>query len=370
MGRRARRVVGVAAMIAAPFAAPAIAGKLGVSSLIGKSLIGAGVGAAGSRMAGGRLSQGAIGGFLTTGISQGIQGWQAARAAEAANTANMGLNTAGVPNSLAAPAALGEQAANMGLNASGVPNALAATPASGSAFVPSYVGGSAGSTLGTAATNTGGFMNALRSIGGGIFSNVQDPAAAAQLVTQLGGALIGGKDPGDQLSRDQMAALQQLREQDERSYNELMAAAQNLMSQANNIDPESEGRMQAGLTQQRTARSALESGRSAALNPNNAAVDYSVRARQNEVLGHQAAESAYQGGFMNAKNRRAGLYAQGARLIPQGAKLGAFNAGTSMLPSMQGDDRWDALGQTINTAGNAFGWWNRTPDEDKEGGRP
>lgn len=357
MGRRVRRVAGVVAMIAAPFAAPVVAGAFGASGFLATTLAGAGVGAVGSRLAGGRLSQGAIGGALATGVSQGIQSMQAARAAEAAGTGAR----AGLTSAPTAPAAgLGEAlTANVPTNPGAMSPAAGLTPSGqviANAGVPTAATGMMSPVAATPAAS-GGFMNALRNIGGRVFGGIQDPQAAAQLVTQLGGALLGGQDPGDQASREQMEALRTLREQDERSFNELMSAAQNLMSQANAIDPEQEGRMAAGMAQQRAARSGLEASRSAALNPNRAGLDYSVRARQNEVMGQQAAESAYTRGFGEAQGRRTSTYAQGAGLIPRGANTGAFSAGTGMMPSWQGDDRWDALGNLVETGANAFGWW-------------
>ena len=386
MGKKTRRIVGIAASIAVPFAAPVVAGALGVSSFIGKVAVGAAMGAGASKLGGGRLGKGAILGGLATGVNVGLQNMQAARAAEAANAAGQTAGLSSAP--AAAPGALGEQAMNLsaqggsnfipsGINPAltpGAPGAAAATaPTMGGTFGGYSAGSISAANAGAAAAQAAtanSFMQTLRNIGGGLFSGIQDPRAAAQLVTMLGGALIGGKDPGDQLSRDQMRALEQLRQQDERSYNFLMSAAQNLMAQANSIDPEHEGRMQAGLMQQRTGRSALESSRSAALNPNNAGLDYGIRARQNEVLGQMAAESAYQGGFMNAQNRRANLTTQAAGLAPRGANTGAFAMGNALLPSMQNNDQWDAMGNVIDKAGDAFGWWNQPPNQQPRRGTP
>lgn len=376
MGKRARRVIGIAASIAVPFAAPKIAAAMGISGFMGTVGVGAAMGAGASRLAGGRLGKGALLGGLATGVNVGLQNMQAGSGffgtgAETAQGA--GLATAPA----AAPSALGEALSGIGPQSGPMSPMVGAPMTAGNQIATAAgvapMGGVPAAfspiSAGVTAVNTSGFMQTLRNIGGGIFSSVKDPQAAAQLVTMLGGALAGNS-PADGLNQEQLRALQQLREQDERSYNFLMSAAQNLMSQANAIDPEQEGRMQAGLSQQRTARSALESGRAAALNPNNAAMDYGVRARQNEVLGQQASEAAFQGGFMNAQNRRANLIGQAGGLAPRGANTGAFSAGTALGAQLPGDDWWNAMGSTINTAGNAFGWWNRNKDEDQRGTSP
>ena len=128
-----KKIVGVAAMIAAPFVAPAIAGAIGISGTIGTALTGAAIGGLGASAAGVNPMIGAaIGGLGAFGV--------AGKAAAAGGTGTVG--------SLFSGAAPGSTASILGTTAK---TAAAAAPAAGlSTAGAGLLGG--GGVLGTGLT--------------------------------------------------------------------------------------------------------------------------------------------------------------------------------------------------------------------------
>ncbi len=128
-----KKIVGVAAMIAAPFVAPAIAGAIGISGTIGTALTGAAIGGLGASAAGmNPLVGAAIGGLGAFGV--------AGKAAATGATGSVG--------SLFGGAAPGSTASILGTTAK---TAAAAAPAAGlSAAGAGLLGG--GGVLGTGLT--------------------------------------------------------------------------------------------------------------------------------------------------------------------------------------------------------------------------
>lgn len=128
-----KKIVGVAAMIAAPFVAPAIAGAIGISGTIGTALTGAAIGGLGASAAGVNPMIGAaIGGLGAFGV--------AGKAAATGATGSVG--------SLFSGAAPGSTASILGTTAK---TAAAAAPAAGlSAAGAGLLGG--GGVLGTGLT--------------------------------------------------------------------------------------------------------------------------------------------------------------------------------------------------------------------------
>lgn len=68
------KILGFAAAIAVPFAAPAIASAIGVSSVLGQAMVGAGLGAVTSLATGGDPLRGALMGGITAGIGGAMRG--------------------------------------------------------------------------------------------------------------------------------------------------------------------------------------------------------------------------------------------------------------------------------------------------------
>lgn len=159
-GSKMAMVVGIAAAVAIPIAAPALAGSLVASGTIAASMgtaasigIGAALGAGAAYATGGDWRMGAIGG----GIGGGIGGY---------NTTFTGPPTgyAGLGSSVSSPTAY---SATTGANVM-LPGAMAPAPAAGltSSITPSsagVAGGAAGGAGGYFPQPAGGFTNALTS---------------------------------------------------------------------------------------------------------------------------------------------------------------------------------------------------------------
>ena len=385
MGKKVRRIVGVVAMIAAPFAAPIVAAKFGVSSLIGKAMIGGVIGGAGSKLSGGGFTKGFATSALTTGISQALVGSQAAQAGNAGDVAGAGLNTGA--NAAAGPAVgLGEAgAAGAGVQGTGLPQAYAAgagtaAPTNASIIAAGNPAGVATSTFSpiagagstaastAAATQTGNaFMNMLRAGGSAILNSVADPQAAARLIAMTaGGAMSGDGMSGQQreMFEAARAEMEQLRQRDLQAYNERLAAARQVLAEANAIDPEQEGRMKMGEMQMRVGRQQRQNQRAAGLRAGRP-MDESVRARQNQVMGQLAGEAAFQGGQNSAQARRLAGLKTGASMIPD-APQGSLNQMGAWWPALQNAeqnrrDDLEATGDVAETFGRAFGLWGPRP---------
>lgn len=388
MGKSTRRILGVVASIAVPFAAPVVAGALNVSSFLGQVAIGAGLGAGAAAIGGSDIGRGAMFGGLGTAVNVGLQNIAGANAVEGAQ---VGAGAGGAGAAPVGPVAgVGEAVSSQSLAGLGGELAAAGAPAAiapgtgpvasqflGTAAAPAAQAAVAPGTgilrpelLGTDAASRAaqttftqqapGFWESL----GNRFREVAgDPQTAAQLTMAAAGALA----PPTGLTADQQALLAEqreelarLREQDVGSYNARMAAAQSVLQEARGIDPEAEARVAQARTMQNVGRSQRERAREAALSPNRAGMDISLQARQNEILGQQAAETAYQSGFESARRQRAGLMQSGAGLLPSGAYTSSFTAGSALLGDYGSvDDRrnedLEYSGRGIGSFSNLFG---------------
>lgn len=108
MSKALKRIVAVAAAVAIPFAAPAIAQSMALSGLVGSigltgtsALVGAGLGAASSAVAGGNIGRGALMG----GIGGGIGGYTATPATQAAAASSVPAEAITAANATADPIA-------------------------------------------------------------------------------------------------------------------------------------------------------------------------------------------------------------------------------------------------------------------------
>lgn len=360
MGKSTRRVLGVVASIAVPFAAPALASAMGVSSFLGKVAIGAALGGGASALGGGDFGRGALLGGALTGLNVGLQGLQAAPEAAAAATAptttpaaaagtlgEAAVNTqslAGLGGNLAtgAPAAVAPAGAGVLQPQFMAPNVASqvAAPAGTGVLQPQFLGTDAASVAAQRAA-AGVQPSLWERIRGGIASRLSDPQQQAQLLLTAGGLMnASGLSPEQEaLLAEQREELARLREQDESAFNARMAAAQAVLQEARGIDPETQGRISQATTMQNVARSQRERARAAALAPNRAGMDISTQARQAEIMGQQAGETAYQTGMESARRQRAGLFSSGAGMLPAGAYTSSFTAGGSLLGDYATADR-------------------------------
>jgi len=156
MSKGVKRVLGVVAAIAVPFAAPALASAIGVSSTLGPAAVGAGLGAAASAIGGGDPLTGALlGGFGTFAAGGGLR------------------------NMFGGAVPAGQQTVGGGLF--GGPGMTAGTPLyqqgiSGAGLLPP------GTT--TAATGAGGLSGFFQNVQQGFLAN---PAGMAQLAMTVFG---------------------------------------------------------------------------------------------------------------------------------------------------------------------------------------
>jgi hypothetical protein len=215
-----KKVVGFAAMVAAPFIAAPIAAAIGVSGAIGTALVGAGVGGLGAAAAGVNPLVGAtLGGLGAFGAAGGLAG--------GAGAAGTGASQGGL-FSLFSGAAPGSTASILGAPAAGL--------------------STAGAGAGAAAAGGGGFFSGL---------NIGNLAPLAMS--------IFGKAPQD-LTAEERALLERNAETaaiDRNLFNTQLEGARSLIQQGT-ANPErafAEGQLAAQRGLQDTARTAAMTGR-------------------------------------------------------------------------------------------------------------
>ena len=100
MSKKVKQVVAIAAAVAVPFVAPAVAGAIGLSGVVGTAIAGAGLGAlvggaTSKYVQGGSFRQGMLPGAAMGGISSGIAAYMAAPSPQASGLNPPPLDTAG-----------------------------------------------------------------------------------------------------------------------------------------------------------------------------------------------------------------------------------------------------------------------------------
>ena len=293
MSKKFRRVLGVVAAIAIPFAAPAIAASIGLSAAVGatagSALVGAGLGAASAAVTGGDVGRGAlmggigggIGGYTQpTGVAGGAVGGTgltpptAAAAAPGSQFALSGTGGQGLQFGTGSPGLAfgGQTAGTLGGAAAGTaggaglsgafapdyslaftaPTAAAGT-AGTTAFAPDYslastvptaaAAGAAPVAGATAAPRT--FAEALSQTGDAIKAKFTDPKNLADLTLRAAGQLAGSALAGSGLSPEEEALLgqqteelRQLQQTNQALFNQRLEQAQNLMGESKYFDPE------------------------------------------------------------------------------------------------------------------------------------
>ena len=274
-----KKVISVAAVIAIPFVAPAIASSIGLSAVIGSTagsaLVGAGLGAANASLTGGDVERGAIMGGLGGGIAgynyvptpttpapvfdynpttntmvpaPGFDGATTAAAFDPVSSSYTnpaaqqaaGLDTSTVAfdpvsSSYTNPAA--QQAA--GFNAPPDTTAAAAASSMGPPAPP-------GSTVvGATTTVPMTFAEAVRAVPGEIAAKFSDPKALADMTLRAAGALAGSLSAGDGMSDEEKRLLQAqtdelraLQESNKMLFDQKLQAAQDLIGESKYFDPE------------------------------------------------------------------------------------------------------------------------------------
>lgn len=238
MSKSVKRIIGVVAAIAIPFAAPAIASSIGLSAAIGatagSAITGAVLGGATSALTGGDWRRGALMGGIGGGVSGYLQ--PAAGLKEVAVT--------GSRYTLAPGTAAGYTVAPAAATAA------AAAPAAG--IMARAAGGTSAAATGAPTT----FTEALRQVPAAVAQRFANPQALADLTLRAAGQLAGSALAGEGLSADeqkllaaQQAELAWLQQNNQALFQQRLQEAQELLGEARYFDPEYFG-LQAARRQQ------------------------------------------------------------------------------------------------------------------------
>jgi hypothetical protein len=237
MSKSVKRIIGVVAAIAIPFAAPAIASSIGLSAAIGatagSAITGAVLGGATSALTGGDWRRGALFGGIGGGVSGYLQPAAGAAGAGGAGAAGGTTTAAGVTAPTTAATAAPTTTAGL---TTFTPGAAAAQMAT--AGVPATA-----ATAAAAAPTT--FMEALRQVPRAIADRFSDPAKLADLTLRAAGQLAGSALAGEGLSADeqkllaaQQAELAWLQQNNQALFQQRLQEAQDLLGEARYFDPE------------------------------------------------------------------------------------------------------------------------------------
>ena len=340
MSKGLKKVVGVAAAIAIPFAAPFIAGSAflaGVAGTIGttatSALVGAGLGAAKGAVLGEDVGREALYG----GIGGGVGGFQAARAAQQATQAGQAANAGlamGPPSPAVNYLATQQAAANAGL-AMGPPtpavNYLATQQAAANA-----AGTGAVNAAGTAAKPAATFADALRQVPASVAAKFSDPAVLADLTLRAGGMLAGSLAAGSGLSPEEEKLLTAQTEELRRAqtenvnlFNQKLQQASQFLGESKYFDPEYFG-LQSARKQQVAGAQAKQAGLRGVTGAQRTA-----EARRYDLGTARSTGTAYDVGFGSGVQGR--LEQQQAGLNAMPSMFPTSDAGYTSLRSAYGE---------------------------------
>jgi hypothetical protein len=334
MSKGLKKVVGVAAAIAIPFAAPFIAGSAflaGVAGTIGttatSALVGAGLGAAKGAVLGEDVGRQALYG----GIGGGVGGFQAARAAQQATQAGQAAqagqtlaNASQIPG--IAPVGTGtvlRPPAPAGLNMAGTaaPVGAGTVLQAGAQGVPQ-----------PAAT----FADALRQVPASVAAKFSDPAVLADLTLRAGGMLAGSLAAGSGLSPEEEKLLTAQTEELRRAqtenvnlFNQKLQQASQFLGESKYFDPEYFG-LQSARKQQVAGAQAKQAGLRGVTGAQRTA-----EARRYDLGTARSTGTAYDTGFGAGVQGR--LQAQQAGLNAMPSMFPTSDAGYTSLRSAYGD---------------------------------
>lgn len=308
MSKSVKRILSVAAVVAIPFAAPAVASmmagsaffapmaaKLGTTGM--SALAGAGMGAGKAAIFGEDVGRGAAFGALSGGIAGHLTGPPGVEGAGAA-PGSAGLTLDGATNLQA------QQAGVM------IPQGTAAGPGINAAVPPPGPS----------------FTEALKSVPAEIAARFQDPQALADLTLRAAGMMAGSLAAGQGLSDQEMALvkaqqqdLEQARRMNAEVFRTRLDEAQKLIGESAYFDPE-----YFGLQSARRAQMAGDQAKRAGLRGLQGE-KRAVSQRQYDLGTARNTGTAYDSGYMSGVQGRLQTRAAGLSALP-----GAF-------PSSSGD---------------------------------
>lgn len=378
----AKTVLSVGAAIIVPFAAPAIAGSIGLSGAItaatgsaifggtvGSALTGAVLGGVTAEATGGDFERGAIFGA----VGGGLGGYGRAVAGTGPNA---GLSGGAPPNvrgvgPAGANAARGTaagsslaRAPSSNVSLTGNPMSTPTQSFAGSSYTPPVsqaqaaqeLGLSAGSMPGSIPAGTeavaGGsnFMQAVRSVPGEIAQRFSDPEALADLTLRAGGiiaqmGITGAFSTADidssapeirDLNEDerrlldaQLQDLNELRDRNEEAFRQRLQTAQDILGEARYFDPEVFGMEAYADVQRREGLRRRETARDAALSPGRAGLS-AEDVRRSQLGGAIGAQTAYAQAADRAQQQRLTTYQAGLQALPNPDQFSTINESSTM----------------------------------------
>jgi len=313
-----KKVLGVVAMVAIPFAAPAIATASGLSGFlattavstastwVAPALVGAGLGAVSAKITGGDPLKGAIGGAIGGGIGGFAKGLGAANAATQTATT--------------APLTTAQQLANAAAMGGGPPGTV------------SMLGNVVGGTTAVAAAAPLTFKEALTA---GLKSSLSS-GNLADAAIQMGGKLMMDAFVAEDYSEEQLALIEkqkaiveQLEAQGQEVDKIKLAEARNLLQQALQVSPTYLARQKEIAMKNRYAAAQTDAVRRA--NMAGIRSNYADNiARRTQLEGVKAAASEYDVGMQTGLDKKIALTQAGVGLLPPKEPLSGYyeNMGT------------------------------------------
>lgn len=356
-----KKIVGIVAAVAVPFAAPAIAGAIGLSAAIGaattatigavagSAIVGAGLGALTAAVTGQSISRGALFG----GISGGIGGY----GARANITTPSGTPTTGSTASFMADSS---KAAQQGLGAvspstaSFIANSSKAaqqgglSPATDAATTASFIADSskaAQQTASQALSNTvaapEGFVATMKSklseTGQMLADRIANPETLANAALKVAGAVASNamvEPPQTAEAEAGIAAYEQelalLKQRDEAAFNQKLEASKAYMVQAGYYSPQYFANQAANNAAIAEGRKLREFQRTAGLRSGGVSEGELRRAA---LAGTQNIQSSFDRGFQQGVGLRDQAISTATGLIPN-APVSGLNA-TGQLANMR-----------------------------------
>lgn len=411
MSKSVRMVIGIAAAIVMPYAAPALAGMIGLSGAvtgalgvsaatggaIAGGLTGAALGAASSAALGGDIGKGALFGALGGGLGGYASAAKAAQAGAAGGAASgTGSGAAGAATTAAAPAAaapvgtgtvLAPEAAGVSSGMAGTAGAGAGyTPAAGMGIMPNAPAQTAGlSNLGSAGAAGGysiGGTNitvptaytpaAAPSLGQRFVTGMKNtwdaattPENLAEAATTVGKNLAGAALAGSGMTSAEEAMLKEQRRELRRAQDANAAAyetrrgeALKLINEANYYDPEYTGLQSARDAQLRGAR-AKQAGLRGLTGG-----DRQAESRRFDLGTNRATGAAYDQGYQRGITARTATRTAGINALPTGYDMTTSDYGS--IASQMGDYE-ERRRQNAEDIGTLFGDFSGSKNAKKTG---
>ena len=372
MSKGLKKVVAVGAMIAIPFAAPAIVssiaasgalgsaltGALGTSAgfTIGSGLTGAALGAGTAALTGGNVGRAALFGGLGGAAGGFMQGAPGVAAPSGAGPIPQGAVNYGAGAATRAPD-LGSISAAVGAPTSTFSPIGAVTPSAAQTVA---------NVARTAAPQT--FGEALRRVPEAIAARFRDPNALADLTLRGAGLLAGSAIAGDGLSPEerqllqaQAEELQWLRENNQAEFNRRLSEAQRLLGEARYFDPEYFG-LQAARRQQLAGAVAEREGLRGLTGAAREAEQ-----RRYRLGTARSAGTAYDVGFGQGVQARTQLQQAGLSALPQPSQFTTGGGYASLAQAYgQAGERGQQQARDIGTLFGAITGAPRRDEEDEE----